>query len=166
MAMIIDPNTKLFILDSDSFDIESGWNDWCAWLIQDNNLGYLQALRCVGGDVTDPGQKMPITYFLMNGWRIRPREANHVLVISGFVKVDGGGNPFAPTLGNYNVVIRWRDPFMAISYDSAGTPAPTAEEIVAAIIAAGIGQGTGNLTTEQNDQLMNRVATKNDLFII
>ncbi len=62
-------------------------------------------LRVVGGDPTTGGDALGATYFLQHGWRIRPDEVTHELTVTGNIYVDGGGNPFVPTVGNYNVTI-------------------------------------------------------------
>jgi len=88
----------------DMGDVYSRWKDWVA---QSDNSKYLMAFSAVGGDPTVSGQYITPYFFLNNGWRIRPQEANHVLTVTGIVLVLGGsGEPFVPTLGSYNVSIR------------------------------------------------------------
>jgi len=166
MPLIIDPQEKLFILDSDYISGVILYSAWVDWIVLSDNLKYLPAFRTVGGDETISGQKIPAYYFMDNDWKIRPMEASHSLTVDGFVYSTDGLNPVIDTLGNFKVQVKYTIPMLAVAYSTAGVPAPTVEQIVAGIIAAGIGQGAGNLTTEQNDQLMNKIATKNDLFII
>jgi len=61
----------------------------------------------VGGNLTKPPTKISPYYFLLNGWKMRPYEANHTLYLTnGYLLVDGGGDPWLPTLGTYTVNIR------------------------------------------------------------
>lgn len=83
-------------------DLYEAWKDWT---ILENNSKYVQAMLSVGGDEIGSGQKISPYFFLINGWMIRPQEANHTLVISGNLLATGGGSPFLTTIGNYNVRI-------------------------------------------------------------
>lgn len=110
-------------------DVYSRWVDW-----SQNNAQWLPAFRTVGGDVIDSGAgtSIPIYAYLTNGWRIKPQESSHTLTVtSGILLVDGGGDPFISTTGNYNVRVNYQQPVQAIT---AG--------------------GSGSLTTEQNDTLV------------
>jgi hypothetical protein len=76
------------------------------WLSDTVALGFDFPIRTVGGDPLDPVRDLGVTYFLTGGWKIRPDEADHRLVVTGNLFVDGGvGNPFVVTLGDFNVVI-------------------------------------------------------------
>jgi hypothetical protein len=46
-----------------------------------------------------------LTYFLLNGWKIRPYEATHVFSVNGNLYSEDGTSPFLPTIGGYNVTI-------------------------------------------------------------
>jgi len=106
--IIFDGPNKLMVVASGIQELDAEvdvYSDWKEWLIEDNNSKYLQALRTSGGDPTVPGQFVAPFYFLMNGWRMRPYEGDHQLVVNGNLFVDGGGNPFVPTVGAYNVLV-------------------------------------------------------------
>jgi hypothetical protein len=109
-------------------DIYSAWKQWS---VLSDNLKYAQALRVVGGDPTVGANRISGYFFLMNGWKLRPQEANHTLTIDGILLVDGGGDPFVSTLGAYNVRINQITPLQAetIAIDSGGGTALTPEEI-------------------------------------
>ncbi len=85
----------------------------------------------VGGDKLGGGLAIPPYMFLLNGWRIRPMEANHTLILTGNMFVDGGGVPIVPTLGTYNVSAQFTVPMQAQAYftGSGSSTAPTAIEI-------------------------------------
>jgi hypothetical protein len=68
----------------------------------------------------------------MNGWKIKPQEANHTLNINdGILLVNGGGDPFNNTTGSYTVRINYQQPVQAISFATGegGGTATTAAEI-------------------------------------
>jgi hypothetical protein len=79
---------------------------WKQWVQQANNAKWAEAFRVVGGDPLTTQVTLSPYFFLLNGWRIRPYEANHTFEIDGPIVVDGGGEPVLPTLGAYNVLIR------------------------------------------------------------
>ncbi len=86
-------------------DIYSAWKRWNVQLDDGDNAKYLQALRTVGGDPIGGSQIISPYFFLLNGWRLKPYEATHRLVVDGNLFVDEGGTPFVPTSGAHNVVI-------------------------------------------------------------
>jgi hypothetical protein len=75
------------------------------WLLADPaRLAYPQAMRYVGGDAISPTQDLGSTFFLLNGWRIRPAELTHKLTLIGNLFTDPAGESvFVPTLGAFNV---------------------------------------------------------------
>jgi hypothetical protein len=116
-------------------DLLSRWADWVA--VSDNSK-YLPAFNQVGGNVIDAssGTTIPIYAFLLNGWRIRPQEASHTLIVGdGILLVDGGGDPFLNTLGSYTVRINYQQPLQAIT------------------VATGGGTGSGGLTSTESMML-------------
>ena len=100
------------------------YSEWKEWLLINDNLKFLPAFRTVGGDPIGSGLYVSSYYFLMNGWRIRPYEGNHTLNVSGNLYVDGGGSPFIPTLGNYNVSV-----ILSLSSDSKTTIVSTGSAV-------------------------------------
>lgn len=97
-------NTGVTYLDVEA-DLYSAWKKW----VQQGNLQYPQALRVVGGDPITGGKFVAPFFFLTNGWKIRPWEGDHTLVIDGNLFVDEqekyGDNPVVPTLGGYTVTV-------------------------------------------------------------
>lgn len=96
-----------------------------------DNAKYLPAFRHTGGDDLGGGLLIPNYIFLMNGWRVRPMEANHTLIITGNLFVDGGGSPVVSTLGPYNVLTQYTVPVQA-----QGISVPSANDIATAVMAA------------------------------
>jgi hypothetical protein len=100
MAYTFDGVNKLIILSNgtttvDAKDMYSRWKDWS--LVGDN-AKYLQALSVLGGDPLPGGRYLGTTYFLENGWKIRPFEGNHTLVLQGNLYSRDGSDPFVSTL--------------------------------------------------------------------
>lgn len=86
-------------------DIYSRWKDWVAL----GNAQFPPAFRPTGGDPLGGGIYAGAYFFLNNGdgWRIRPKEASHELVIVGNLYAEDPGLPvFAPTAGAFNVQTR------------------------------------------------------------
>ncbi len=130
-------------------DVYSRWVDW--FISVNGNQKYLPAFLTVGGDTIDAtaGTKIPIYAFLINGWRIKPQEADHTLQVNdGILLVDGGGDPFT------------------ISFDSGGSGVSyTLEQIADAVWTRTqrelTAASTSSLTEEQNQKLMNTLTVGN-----
>jgi hypothetical protein len=137
MALSFDgPNKEISVSAVTILSVRELWSRWVDWLLTSDNSKYLFAFDQVGGDDIDPvaGTTIPIFIFLKNGWKIRPEEADHTLNITeGILVVDGGGDPFLDTVGDYVVRINYQQPVQVIGLTLAG--------------------GSG-LSTEEHDQLM------------
>ena len=69
-------------------DIYSAWKEWVR---QESNSRYLKALNVIGGESTVGDEKLDATYFLINGWRIKPYPGSYTLTLTGNIfEVDGG----------------------------------------------------------------------------
>lgn len=111
--------TKRIICDAGttSISVPGIYSMWVDWALTDDNLQYLAAFSELGGNTIDSGAgtKVPVYGFLINGWRISPDEANHTLAVTGgIILVDGGGDPFVDTVGDYTVRINYQQPVQAI----------------------------------------------------
>lgn len=137
MAYTFDGANKLVVLSAgtvlvDLADLFSRWKDW----LLAGNAGYIRAFDTVGGEPIDPsaGTLVPLYLFLMNGWKIRPQEANHTLTVSGgTLLLAGGGDPFVDTTGNYRVRIRYQQPVQAFGYSTTGSSGPSAADVADAV---------------------------------
>jgi hypothetical protein len=137
-----------------------------------DNSKYLPAFINVGGDDIDSsaGTKIPIYAFLMNGWKIKPQEANHTLSINdGILLVNGGGDPFNETAGAYVVRINYQQPVQAISFSTGGGGGATAAEVwsyaTRALTTSGVSAIQSGLATEAN-ATANKDEVQVDLNII
>lgn len=137
MGLSFDGPTKVITLSGETtLSVRNLWSRWVDWLLTSDNSKYLFACGQVGGDDIDPvaGTTIPIFIFLLNGWRIKPQEANHTLsVTEGVLVVDGGGDPFLDTDGEFVVRINYQQPVQ--------------------VIGLTISSGSG-LSTEEHNQLM------------
>jgi len=139
MGLSFNGLTKVITLTTGttSLSVRQLWSRWVDWFLTSDNSKYLPAFSQVGGNDIDPivGTAIPIYAFLMNGWKLKPQEANHTVTISdGILLVDGGGDPFNNTDGAYTVRINYQQPVQAITVAAGGgvTP-PTPEEIATAV---------------------------------
>lgn len=121
MAIVFDPVAKRIILDSALVTASEIWSRWVDWHATGDNSKYPVAMRELGGDDLGSGLLVPLYYFLLNGWRVRPMEANHLLTITGNLFVDGGGSPVVNTLGNYNVSVQYTVPVQAQGISTSGS---------------------------------------------
>ena len=141
--MTFDGLNKRVILNSTSVTASEIWSRYMDWLATDsNNAKWGLAMTQIGGDDLGSGLFVPIYVFLQNGWRVRPMESSHQLMITGNLFVAEGGSPLVNTLGNYNVIAQYTVPVQAQAMATSG--------------------GSGGLTSEQATQLM-KAATKADV---
>lgn len=136
MPIAFDPANKRIVLDSTSVTAEELWSRWADWVAASDNAKYLPAFRHTGGDELGGGLFIPNYLFLLNGWRVRPMEADHTLIITGNLFVDGGGVPVVQTLGDFNVSVQYTVPVQAQGIATSGSTGPSASEIAAAVLAA------------------------------
>lgn len=170
MAFVFSGSSKLITLSAGTVvvDVRDLWSRWVDWHALGDNSKYLPAFRTVGGDVIDAGAgtSIPTYAYLLNGWRLRPQEANHTLTVNGGVLlVDGGGDPFVATLGAFVVRVNYQQPVQAIGFDSGGGGGSTDLTSVEAKLDMLLNQlgavggkidalpSTGGLTAEQAAQL-------------
>jgi hypothetical protein len=85
-----------------------------------DNAKYGLVVRSVGGDDLGGGLAIPPYFFLQGGWRVRPMEANHDLVITGNLFVEGGGIPVVRTLGQFQVNVNYTVPVQAQAFIPTG----------------------------------------------
>jgi hypothetical protein len=80
------------------------YSDWKEWQHLEDYSKYPQALSVVGGEPLGGGQFVGATFFLENGWRVRPWEGTHALNINGNIYTrEAGQSPTIPTLGYWNI---------------------------------------------------------------
>lgn len=136
MAITFDPTNKRIVLDSSYVNTGQIYSRWKEWVRTSDNAKYLPAFRVIGGDPLGGDLYVSLYLFLQNGWRIRPMESNHTLVLEGNISVDGGGDPVVQTLGSFNVLVQYTVPERAQAIATSGASSgPTASAIAAAVRA-------------------------------
>lgn len=134
MAITFDPSTKRIILDSSYVEVQDLYSRWKEWVMTDDNAKYQQAFRVVGGDPLGGNLYVSLYCFLLNGWKIRPMEANHTLTIHGNLADDTGTDPVVRTLGDYQVLVQYVVPERAQGIAVSGSGSSlTAAQIAAAV---------------------------------
>ncbi len=88
--IIINPNVTVIDVQT---DIYSAWKEWT---LVEVNSKYLKAIDTVGGEPTVAGQRLDVTYFLINGWKIKPQPGNYDLNIIGNIFDINGGDIKVP----------------------------------------------------------------------
>jgi len=131
MAIQIDGANKRIILDTTNVSASQIWSAWVDW--HPFNSKWPIAFYQTGGNDLGGGLFIPPYFFLINGWKIRPMEADHMLVITGNLFVSGGGVPVVSTLGNYQVVVNYTVPVQAQGIATSGSTGPSAEQIAEAV---------------------------------
>lgn len=146
MPIVFDPAAKRIVLDSTAVTASQLWSRWSDWVTLADNAKYLPAFRQAGGDDLGGGLFIPAYMFLQNGWRVRPMEASHNLIITGNLFVDGGGVPVVQTLGNFNVSVQYTVPVQAQGISTGGSTGPTAAQVAEAVLQRTV---EGGLSLEQ-----------------
>ena len=109
-------------------DLFSRWKDW----VRAGNAECLIAFEAIGGEKP----QIPLYLFLVNGWRLVPQSADHVLnVVNGILEEEFDAEPFIDPAGSYRIRINRQTPGIAIGYSSTGGSGPTAADIAAAVWA-------------------------------
>lgn len=132
MSITFDGENKLAILSTGttSLSVSELWSRWVDWVVIDDNSKYPIALSQIGGDEIGGGRYLGLTFFLENGWRIRPFEGDHTLVITGNIFTRDGSPPTAPTIGTYNVTVNLSTSNLVDAISTSGsTPETIATEV-------------------------------------
>ena len=154
MAITFDTARKHIVLDSVGVSAAVIWSRWVDWHLL--NPQWPLAFRQVGGDDLGGGLLIPPYYFLVNGWRVRPMEANQTLTVEGNLFVDGGGDPIVPTLGVYQVLTKLVVPVQAQGISTGGSGGLTSgqaaqlaaiAEFASGIVPANVVQVLGQTVT-------------------
>ena len=139
IKVTFDGENRLILINDGETEIdvkEDLYSAWKRWATQSDHAKYLPAFRAVGGDPIDATNVITPQYFLLNGWKIRPYEGNHVLSIKGIILSESGEDPLVPTLRPWNIsvtnVVAVKSESIVKEVPAAG---PTAEEIVNAVWA-------------------------------
>lgn len=108
------------------------YGDWKEWILQSDNSKYTVAISAIGGDPIGGGRYLGSTFFLENGWKLRPYEGNHVLSVVGNLYTRDGSSPFVPTIGSYNVLTSMQVSNLIDTVSTSGV-SYTLDQIAAAV---------------------------------
>ena len=141
MSYTFDGQNKRIILNTGvtNLDVKDCYSRWKEWMIVGDNSKFLPAFDVVGGNPTVGANSIASYFFIQNGWKIRPHEANHTLTVEGVLLDSVGGDPFVDPIGNYRVRIVQVIPMQAeqVTVYNSDSPAPvqvpTASEIATAV---------------------------------
>jgi hypothetical protein len=158
MAYSFDGPNKIILLTSGTttFEVKDMYSRWKDWVKTGDNSKFLEAFSVVGGDSTSGSNFIYPYFFLENGWRVRPQEADHQLQVDGALLVQGGGNPYVQTVGTYQVQVIADVPVRAEGVDLGGGGGPTASEIADAVWDEPL---TGHTTSSTFGELMQKLLT-------
>lgn len=124
MPLAFDGATKTVTITTDTeLDVRDLWSRWVDWWLTSDNSKYGLAMSQVGGDDIDTvaGTKIPVYIYLLNGWKVKPKESNHTLnVMNGILLTDNSSDPFTNTTGSYIIRINYQQPVQAISFSTGG----------------------------------------------
>jgi hypothetical protein len=126
MAYSFDGSSKIITLSSGtvSMSVKDLWSRWVDWYLTSDNGKFLPAMEQVGGQVISVTNSsyVPVYVTLINGWKIRPQESNHTLIVNEGVLISSDNlSPFVNTIGAYNVQVNFQQPVEAISISTAAT---------------------------------------------
>lgn len=125
MALSFNGSTKVVSITTDTtLDVKDLWSRYVDWFLTSDNSKYGEAMSQVGGNDIDPsaGTSIPVYIYLLNGWKVKPKEANHTLnVNNGILLTSDSSTPYQATSGSYNVVIRDQQPVQAIGVATGGS---------------------------------------------
>jgi len=96
MAITFDAANKVITLDTFNVSASEIWSRWIDWFVLSDNLKHLPAMSQIGGVAP-----VALYLYLENGWTVRPQESDGLTTVTGNLLVQGGGNPFIPTIGSY-----------------------------------------------------------------
>lgn len=85
MTGTFDGNLKLFICNPGTIELNVTelYSMWKQWVQSGQGINYLPMFEAIGGQPLPGGLFAGQTYFLINGWKIKPQQANHKLTILG-----------------------------------------------------------------------------------
>jgi len=128
-----DGPTKLITITTvNELDVKDLWSRWLDWWLTGDNSKYGVAMQQVGGNDIDlvAGTSIPIYIYLLDGWKVRPREANHTLqVTNGILLTDDSSDPFVNTAGAFMVRVNYQQPVQALTVSTGGGGGLTAQQV-------------------------------------
>ena len=96
-------NLHITLPSTGSFDVEKNfYSAWKEWVLVEENSRWEKSLDIIGGEPTVTGQFLDATYFLVNGWKIKPWSGQYTLYIEGNIYDRDGENVIVSADGDSN----------------------------------------------------------------
>jgi hypothetical protein len=95
-----DGPNKLILINEGVTELdvkEDIYSDWKEWLLGHDsivNAKYLEATESIGGQPLPGSRFVGSTFFLVNGWRLKPYAGSYTLVVNGNLYTDVGDSPY------------------------------------------------------------------------
>lgn len=116
MAITFNGTDKIIQLDSaTTVSIRAIYSAWVDWVATSDNMKFQKAFSTIADPPT-----VPVYVTLLNGWRLKAFENGSAYTLtldSGFIYVDGGGDPFT-TNGGVEPRVRYENPVIAVGFSS------------------------------------------------
>jgi hypothetical protein len=135
-----DGDNRIILINYGETDIDVGidiYSDWKEWSLIYDYAKYLPAISSIGGEPIGGGEFIGATYFLENGWRIKPWEGSHNLSIVGNLYTrEEGETPFVNTNGYWkiNITNKVSTIVRQVEVQTTNTGSiPTADQIATAV---------------------------------
>ncbi|NEP60863.1 MAG: hypothetical protein F6K31_28410 [Symploca sp. SIO2G7] len=105
MTITFDGTQKLIIADIGTtlLDVQEVYSAWKEW-VRTEGIRFLPAFEAIGGQSLPGGLFAGRTFFLTNGWKFKPQEADHRLTIVGNLYTDDG-SPVTVSVPGYTIEI-------------------------------------------------------------
>jgi hypothetical protein len=137
IPVIASPTTSPETLADNTTSFQEIYSEWKEFVAKTagspstGSLGFPPAIRVVGGDPTSEIENLGITYFVTNGWRLKPAEGNHRWTVDGNVFTDPAGQSiFVPTDGPFTVNVENKVTNLLDGLRAIGDDAETARKIL------------------------------------
>jgi hypothetical protein len=135
-----DGENKLILINNGETSIDVGvdiYSNWKEWVQIYDYSKFPTAISVIGGEPIGAGEYVGATYFLENGWRIKPWEGDHNLTLDGNIYTrESGQSPYVNTDGRWkiNITNKVSTIVRQVEIQSSSTGStPTADEIAAAV---------------------------------
>lgn len=113
MAITFDPTNKIIQLDSFTVTERQLWTAYVDWSVEDDNLKYGVNMEQIGG--VEP---IALYIYLLNGWKIRPLEADGITTVKGNVLTDDNSHPVTNTVGDFQALVNMETPLQAVGINT------------------------------------------------
>jgi hypothetical protein len=103
-----DGPNKLILINDGVTEIDVRidlYSDWKEWMLGHDGIvpaRYLEAVTNIGGQDLPGARVVGSTFFLTNGWRIKPYSGSYRLTVTGNLYTDEGDTPFVDADGSLN----------------------------------------------------------------